>query len=116
MNAADVGNIYDRTERYDYLSAPFQIGSEARLHRLRWEAETPFRTKVEFQLRRAASREALETSSWQGPGGEGTYYKASGADLSGFMGAGAWLQYKATLISPDSANTPVLRGVFVEYR
>lgn len=116
MNAADIGNIYDRTERYDYVSAPFRIGSEARLQRLLWQAETLFRTKVEFQLRRAASREALEASHWQGPAGERTHYTVSGSDLSAFQGSGAWVQYKATLVSPDSANTPVLQAVSVEYR
>jgi len=27
-----------------------------------------------------------------------------------------WIQYKATLVSPDDANTPVLRDVTIAYR
>ena len=116
MNVADIGNIYDRSDRYDYISSPFRTGPEARLQSLHWKAETPFRSRVEFQLRRTSSREALNTAPWQGLRGEGTFFETSGASLEGLKGSGDWIQYKATLISPDSANSPILRSVSIEYR
>jgi hypothetical protein len=116
MNVADIGNIYDRSDRYDYISAPFRTGSEARLQSLRWKAETPFRSRVEFQIKRASSSEALNTAPWQGLRGEGTFFQTSGASLEGLKGSGDWIQYKATLVSPDSANSPILRSVSIEYR
>ena len=116
MNVADIGNIYNRSDRYDYISPPFRTGSEAHLQSLRWKAETPFRTRVEFQLRRASSPETLSTAPWQGPAVEEAFFQTSGASLEGLKGSGDWIQYKATLISPDSANSPILRSVSIEYR
>lgn len=116
MNVADIGNIYDRSDRYDYISPPFGVGSEARLQSLRWKAETPFRSRVEFQLKRASSAETLRTTQWEGVGGPGTVFQTSGASLEGLKGSGGWIQYKATFISPDSANSPILRSVSIEYR
>jgi hypothetical protein len=116
MNVADIGNIYNRSDRYDYISAPFRAGSEARLQSLRWKAETPFRSRVEFQLKRASSAETLNIAPWQGPRGEGTYFQTSGVSLEEIKASGDWIQYKATLISPDSANSPILRSVSIEYR
>jgi FG-GAP-like repeat len=116
MNVADIGNIYNRSDRYDYISPPFRAGAEARWQSLRWKAETPFRTRVEFQIRRASSAESLTSAPWQGPAGEGTFFQTSGAALEGLKGSGDWIQYKATLVSPDSANSPVVRSVSLEYR
>lgn len=116
MNVADIGNIYDRSDRYHYISPPFRVGAEARLQNLRWKAETPFRSRVEFQLKQASSSEALKTAPWQGPGGEGTFFQTPGGSLEGLKGSGDWIQYKASLISSDSANSPILRSVSVEYR
>jgi hypothetical protein len=42
MTVSDVGNIYDRTARYAYISPPFKIGSGSTLKSIEWEAETPF--------------------------------------------------------------------------
>ncbi len=116
MTVSDIGNIYNRSDRYDYLSVPFNAGEGARFQQLVWEAELPFRTGVEFQVRRAASREALKIAAWQGPEGEASFFNKSGSSLRSLPGRGGWLQYKATLISPDSANTPILRSVRIDYR
>ena len=83
MNVADIGNIYNRSDRYDYISAPFRTGPEARLKSLGWKAEMPFRSRLEFQLKRASSRQALNIAPWQGPRGEGTFFQTSGASLEG---------------------------------
>ena len=112
FTGVDIGQVYDRSDRYNYLSPVFDAGRAVRLRSLRWDGQTPHRTALEFQLRVAPTREQLETIPWQGPSGPGSYYKESGKPLSG---RGRWLQYKATLVSPQSANSPVLESVSVEY-
>src|SRR5262245_39747359 len=116
MTVSDIGNIYTRSDRYDYTSTAFNAGERASFERLTWQGEAPFRTGLEFQVRRALRREELKTARWQGPEGYGSVFKKSEASLRGLEGQGGWIQYKATLVSPDSANTPILRSVNVEYR
>lgn len=109
LTGRDIGNIYDRSDRSVYVSPAFDAGSEVRLEKIAWEAETPFKTGVELQVRAAATKEALANAPWQGA------FKQSGASLAG-VGAGRWIQYQATLISPNEVNSPVLRGVSITYR
>jgi len=111
FNCRDVGNVYDRAGRYDYISAPFDGGPEVRFGRLTWEAETPFRTGIDFQIRTAATRAGLENSPWSGPGGVNAVFHESGAEIGPVPAEHGWIQYKATLISPNCANSPVLRRV-----
>lgn len=105
LTAVDIGNVYDRSDRYDYISPAFDSGAVNRFEAVRWEGETPFRTKIEFAVRAAATRAGVDKAAWT---------KTEGGALSGV--SGRWVQYKATLISPDDANSPVLRGVTIEYR
>lgn len=116
MAVSDIGNIYNRSDRYNYVSAPFEAGEGAAFQRLLWKADLPFRTGVEFQVRRAPSREALKNVAWQGPEDDASVFRQSGNTLKNLRGQGGWIQYKATLVSPDSANTPILRSVKIEYR
>lgn len=114
LSGTDIGNVYDRSDRYDYISPPFDAGAESRFGALTWEAETPFKTGVQFQVRTAATKEALATSPWTGPAGPGSHYVKSGEPLQ--QATGRWIQYKATLVSPNDINSPVLRGVSISYR
>ena len=111
FNCRDVGNVYDRAGRYDYISAPFDGGTGVRFRRLTWEAETPFRTGIEFQIRTATTRAGLENSPWSGPGGVNDVFRESGAEIGPVPAEHRWIQYKAALISPNCANSPVLRRV-----
>jgi len=111
----DVGNVYDRSGRYDYISPPFDAGRGARFESISWDAATPFRTAVEFQLRTAATEDELEAAVWTGPAGKRSFFKASGSRIAPPPAGHRWMQYKATLVSPNSANTPVLRAVSVRY-
>jgi len=111
----DVGNIYDRSDRYDYISPPFDGGRPVKLSRVLWQAETPFRTGIELQVRTAATRRQLASSPWTGPDGANSYYRVSGARPKRPGSAHRWLQYKASLISPNSANTPLLKSVSIEF-
>jgi hypothetical protein len=115
MTVADIGNVYDRGERYDYVSPPFDAGAGARFASIEWRGETPFQTRLEFQVRAAATPEALQQSSWLGPEGPGSYYRSPGAALTGLAAGARWIQYRASLVSPDSLDTPVLRAVSIRY-
>lgn len=109
FNLTDIGNIHDRTDRYDYISEPIE-GDGSEWSSLSWKAETPFRTRVEFQVRTAGTRQELDSAEWEGPSGSASVYVRPGALRNA---TGRWLQFKATLVSPDDANTPVLRSVTV---
>jgi hypothetical protein len=114
--ASDPGHAYDRGHRYDYVSPPFDAGPVERLVTLSWVGQTPFRTGLEFQVRWAATREGLESAPWTGPEGPESYYKSSGAQLPKSAGGTRWIQYKASLLSPGSANSPVLESVSIRYQ
>jgi hypothetical protein len=113
---SDSGHVYDRGDRYDYVSPPFDAGLEARFESIRWEGATPFRTSLEFQVRSARSRQGLESTPWRGPEGATSFYTKPGVRLSEIEAGNRWIQYKATLISPNSANSPVLNSVSISYR
>lgn len=116
MTGVDVGNVYDRSDRYDYVSPAFDAGAGSRFEELRWEGDTPFKTGLELQVRTAASRAALEKAPWSGPEGPTSFFRGGRGDIPASVASARWIQYKATLVSPNDANTPVLRGVSVTYR
>ena len=116
LSGRDIGNVYDRSERYDYISPPFDTGQVSRFETLRWDGEVPFRTRLELQVRTAATRSELAAALWSGPSGEGSFYTESGQALKGVGAGGRWIQYKASLVSPDDANTPTLKAVSISYR
>ena len=116
LRLVDVGNIYDRKDRYDYISPQFDAGEGAIFERITWEGKTPFCTGLEFQVRTAATREGLVSATWQGPEGAKSYYRVSGSKLVGVKTGSHWIQYTATLLSPEGSNTPVLDSVTIEYR
>ncbi|PYV16658.1 MAG: hypothetical protein DMG07_07420 [Acidobacteria bacterium] len=111
----DIGNIYDRKLREEYLSRPLELPAGRRPGRLAWRAQTPNGTAVRFQVRSALTREALERAAWRGPGGAETYYDKSGAAVE-VDGGNRWLQYKAVLLTPDGGSSPVLESVEIGAR
>ena len=112
----DVGNIYDRTPSFDYVSSPFRLPEQAQVESLNWRASTPHETSVHFQVRGSETREGLDAAEWSGPGGPGSHYDRSGSRLGGFGDNHRWIQYKATLHSPGGVNSPVLEEVEISYR
>ena len=112
----DIGHIAHRGERFDYISRVFDSDRAAHFESLLWEGETPFATRIEFQVRTAPSPEALEKTPWAGPEGPESYYRERHALLRGLAKDARHFQFKASLISPNGANTPVLRSVSVDYR
>lgn len=112
---ADIGNVYDRSSEYKYISSPFDSRG-ASFEEISWAARTPFRTAIEFEIRTAATEEALRSAPWKGPSGPGSRYQQSGSRIQRMPTNHRWIQFKATLISPNSTNTPVLDSVSIAYR
>ena len=115
LSVIDIGHIYDRGDRYDFISPAFDAGPKPVFSTLAWKGDTPWRTGLEFQLRAAETRQGLDAAPWQGPQGRDSFYRTSPAGIEGLPQKARWIQYKASLISPDSANSPVLRSVSVGY-
>jgi len=112
LSVADIGNIRDRSDEFEYLSPPFDAGGGARFTNLLWKATTPGKTRVRFQVRSAADRDALLKSSWVGPLDEEAFFDQPGLIQ---RQKGSWIQYKAILSSPNGANSPILNSVTVQY-
>ena len=115
LSAAPVGHIYNRSDRYDYISPPHDVGRPHSLKRICWKADTPFRTQVELQIRTSETNTGLSSAKWRGPDGPSTAFRVPARIARRTGGKDRWIQYKASLISPVSANTPVLHQVSIEY-
>lgn len=111
----DIGNVYDRSDCYDYLSPPFDAGESVRLTRLKWEAQTPFRTRISLQVRTAKTESELTSAPWCGATGQGSTFEKRNSPIPDTVKENRWIQYKAILASPSLVNTPVLQSVSIEY-
>jgi hypothetical protein len=107
MNLRDVGNTIDRGLYEDYVSAPRAFETGQRPARLAWKAQTPLGTSVKFDVRYAATAEALEQAGWKP-------VEKSGAALS-VPDDARHMQYRARLITPNGGATPYLESVTVTY-
>ncbi|PYV18251.1 MAG: hypothetical protein DMG07_04255 [Acidobacteria bacterium] len=112
MWLADSGHVATRADAFDYISAPLDAGAGSRLGTIAWRVSTPHRTAVKFQVRSASERGALERAPWVGASGAGSFFTRSGSPL---LAGERWVQYKATLVAPEGANSPVLRSVTLTY-
>lgn len=107
MTGVDIGNIWDRSAVFDYISPVFDAGALVEFERVEWSGETPFSTELALQVRAAATPAALASTGWSAPS------LRPGA-LRGV--SGRYAQYRAVLTSPNNANSPVLREVRIAYR
>jgi hypothetical protein len=114
ITRADLGNIKNREDAFDYISCPFDAGDKAQFRKISWHAETKVRACVKFQVRFAPTREGLAGAPWTGPGGPNTFFTNSGSNLDAPHGS-RWVQYKATLTSSGGTESPVLKSVTLEY-
>jgi hypothetical protein len=111
---ADIGNIRNRSDEFEYISSSFDAGETARFRSISWEAASTIRPGIKFQVRLARTREALAGATWVGPGGPNTFFVQSGGSLDSCSEC-HWIQYKATLLSSGGTASPILKSVSVEY-
>jgi len=109
----DLGNIRDRSFIFDYVSSPHNCNGK-RPVAVRWDAYLPPRTSLKFQLRSAATKEALPNAVWMGPEGPSSLYTVSESRVQS-LPEGAWLQYRAVFDTFNGANSPVLDTVEVTF-
>ena len=113
-SGVDLGNIYDRRFEFGYVSDAFQYGGRA-VGRVEWKARTPHGTRVKFQIRTAAGREALGAAEWTGPAGARSFYERPGVALA-LNASHAWVQYRAVLVTPNGSSSPFLDEVRLTFR
>ncbi|MCX6168472.1 MAG: VCBS repeat-containing protein [Ignavibacteriales bacterium] len=113
LNLRDPGNSYDRGLYEDYFSSIHQLSKNEIPSSIKWEAETPFGTSVNFQIRVADSENEIQTAEWQGPSGTNSWYTKTGSEIKGLNGK--FIQYCARLITPNDAATPYLTSVEIAF-
>ena len=109
----DLGNIKDRSLKFDYISPAHQYGDRSG-KRIEWQAQTPHGSRIRMQVRTASDETSLEQAKWVGPKGEESFYESSGARLATPAGD-SWIQYRAILVSPNGGVSPVLEQVSIHF-
>ncbi|MDP2621230.1 MAG: hypothetical protein Q8P46_13840, partial [Hyphomicrobiales bacterium] len=82
--------------------------------RIDWRAQTPYGSKIRFQLRTAANQADLQRTVWSGPEGPGSFYFHSGAALSTPPGH-SWIQFRADFDLPAGTEPAVLEKVTISF-
>jgi len=114
LNLRDAGNSYDRGLYEDYLSSVHLIPKDEHPAIIEWNADTPFETDVQFQIRIADNQNDISNAEWQGPSGKGSWFTESGTELNNITGK--FIQYKARLITPNGGATPYLTNVKITFQ
>jgi hypothetical protein len=109
----DLGHIVDRTFIYEYISSPYQTGNK-KVYKINWQADTPFKSTVKFQLRSAISKDELDQAIWRGPEGLDSYYSVSGSELKD-LEKNDWIQYRVLFDTDNGAYSPVLYSVEIHF-
>lgn len=113
LNLRDAGNSYDRKLYEDYFSSVYRIADNQVPSQIKWEADTPHGTKVNFQIRTAETESSIENSEWVGPEGKSSWFSKNGSAIKNMKGK--FIQYRARLISPNGAATPYLNAVEISF-
>ena len=102
LKNTDMGNIYDRSPSFDYISPPVSLPGKTRGVTLNWDGETPNKTDIRFEYRVSHEEKSLDRSKWVAvtPGKTFTLPRNS-----------RYLQYRAILISEDGGSSPLLKEV-----
>ena len=111
LSVADIGNNANRSDNFEYISHPFDAGPDAYFKSIAWDGLTPGKSAIKLQVRFGSSHESLEKAGWVGPQAKESFFTNSIAELPQ---QSRWLQYKATLISPNGVALPNLKSVTVK--
>ena len=60
----DVGNIYDFTPLFNYVSPPVALPDNTKRLTVTWKGETPHKTDIRFEYRCVAGERMLEKAKW----------------------------------------------------
>ncbi|HTW92021.1 MAG TPA: VCBS repeat-containing protein, partial [bacterium] len=99
----EIGNIYDRTYREDYVSSVFDGGGLPNWHTVSWDDSTPGGSAVEMAVRTGAT--AAPDSTWSG-----WYAVAKGDTVPDSLNS-RYIQYRAQLKYQNPASLPMLFAV-----
>ena len=113
-SVVDLGNIYDRSLEFDYVSSTYRYGPRVPKN-VTWRTETPHGSSVRLQIRTATSEAELQEAVWSGLAGPGSYYARPGR-IGSTNPTHAWIQYRAVLATPHGAVSPVLSEVAITFR
>lgn len=113
MTRVQPGNQRDRGPEEYYISEPCELPAGATPQRIDWAAELPPKTWLRAQLRRAATREGIESAPWQGPTPDRPWFDRD-EEVRHLAGEGRWVQYRLALGSVNSGCTPRVTEVRVE--
>jgi hypothetical protein len=109
LHHAEPGGVRDRAPTQIFTSRVHEAPrDDPEILSLAWQATVPAGTRLRFQLRAAASLDALEGEDW-GPYLEGTQALFAGK-------RGRYCQYRAHLEARSFARSPVLDRVVIRYR
>ena len=67
LSVTDIGNIANRTDGFDYVSIPFDAGTDTHVKSIAWTGVTPADSAITFQVRFGLSRAELLKAAWVGP-------------------------------------------------
>jgi hypothetical protein len=113
LNLRDAGNSYDRGLYEDYYSSIYEVPKGEIPSKILWNAETPFGTKVSFQIRSADRSSELDKAEWIGADGKNSWFTESGSTIKNIKGK--LIQYRVRLITPNGAATPYLTAVEISF-
>jgi hypothetical protein len=115
MTAIELGNQRDRGPAEYYESSPLNLPEDSAATKISWVAETPPKTWVKAQVRRAATKAELEHAAWTGPDGADTWF-TNGQRVDGRPQAGTWMAYRLALGATNAVATPRVTEVSIEYK
>ncbi|MFA6175251.1 MAG: hypothetical protein WC765_01585, partial [Phycisphaerae bacterium] len=104
----------DRTPNEYYISEPYRMPPGSGISEIYWTADIPHKSWIKAQFRFADNVEDLDKSDWQGPTGRDTWLTAH-QRVDKLTFSGNFVQYRLTLASFNSLNTPRLTKVIVVF-
>jgi hypothetical protein len=110
--ARDLGNIFTRQRREEYVSAPVEWATDKQPVKLLWRGHEPAGATLNFQFRSGPSKNSLKRAEWTGPSGPGSDYKSTGTTLS-IPAEHTHGQYRAIFRSETGAVWPTLAKVTI---
>ena len=99
-----------------FTSGPHDSGGAAYFGTISWNASVPPATLLRFQLRCAATEDALMQKEFSGPDGTAnSFYGVNNQTINAVNNGTRWFHYRAYFTTKDSGASPLLRGVDIRY-